>query len=54
MTGSRSVKTRIVKRGEIQTGLGKGEDVEGEGEIGRQVVGGAMCDVGEVRAWTRH
>ena len=49
MTGSRSVTTRIVKRGGMETGGRWGEEVEGEVDSGGDATGGVVCDVDEGR-----
>ena len=41
--------TRIVKRGGMETGVARGEGVEGEVDSGGDATGGVECDVDEWR-----
>jgi hypothetical protein len=53
VTGSRSVMTRIVKRGGTETGVERGEGMEGEVDSGGEVEGGVPCDVDDRRGVDR-
>lgn len=53
MTGSRSVTTRMVKRGGTDMEAGREEEVEQEVERGEGVIGGVICVIVEGRGVDR-